>query len=421
MPCGKCPECIQQKRAEWSLRSQIEFDHCVKAGGYVFFDTLTYNNDNIPRFREHACFQRKHIQDFLKRIRKRIVIDYKIKERAFRYFYVSEYGHNYKRPHYHILFFVSSDVPYTALKKYIKEEWKYGFTDLNSVKFPYRGVVQTQFCCDYVAKYVSKPDDYIYELYEQYKNEMSKEDFRRYFFPFHQQSTGFGESLLFDPNNLEHFKENFCVFNRKKYTLPMYYVRRLFYKKHVNEDGSSTWLLNDKGCQFIPQIKYDLYEQFTEDIRTFVESVPQWLKVPKVFNDVKKFLVRSSLFLPEDNTTDGSGYESMCSVFARFDSRFISRYCFWKRFQQGYIINDETFNPLEDYVKEDCDLICFDCSSQKDRHILAASLDASTVPELLEFDRLLQVIKCSIGALDKHLFNLTTKTKRMFNYFNYAN
>lgn len=421
VPCGKCAECIAQKRAEWSLRSQVEFDYCLRNGGYVYFDTLTYNNDNIPRFRGHACFQRKHIQDFLKRVRKRIVKDHKIMQRAFRYFYVSEYGHNYKRPHYHILFFVSSGVPYNDLKRYIKEEWKFGFTDLTSVKLPFKGIVQTRFCCDYVAKYVTKPDDYVNELYDSMKHEVSKRDFQRFFNPFHQQSTGFGESLLFDPKNLQNFKECFCVMNREKYTLPMYYVRKLFYTKVTNEDGSESWRLNKEGLQFIPQYKYNLYEQFTEDIRSFVDSVPQWLNIPKVFNTVKKFILDNSTFFPEDNSQDFSGIEFIKCYLSRFDSKFVSDYCFWKRFQQGFQILDINFNPLTDVVKEEDELICFDVSAQKDRHVLAASLDACTAPELLEFDRFLAVIRGAIGTLDKHLFDLTQKTKRMITYSIYGN
>lgn len=421
VPCGKCPECIQQKRAEWSLRSAVEFDYCTKNGGYVYFDTLTYRDRDIPRYREHACFLRKHLQDFLKRIRKRIAKDYGIKERAFRYFYVSEYGHEHKRPHYHILFFVPGSFPYTALKKYIKEEWIYGFTDLNSVKFPFRGVVQNQFCCEYVAKYVSKPDNYISSLYDHLKDELSKDEFRRYFHPFHQQSTGFGEALLFDKKNLEHFKEMFCIFNRKKYTLPVYYVRKLYYNLVTNSDGSQSWRENDLGCQFIPQYKYALYEDYTERLRAFVDAVPQYLTISKVYHDVKLFLDKDADLFSENSVSDFSSIDSICKFFRCFDSDFLSRYSYWCRFVKGYLIQDDSFHPLINFTANEKVLIELDCFTDVDRHLLTASLDASTEKEFLFFDKLLTVIRSSLGELDKNVARLKEKTRKLFNYLDYGN
>ena len=419
VPCGKCAECIAQKKAEWSLRSSIEYDYCVRNGGYVFFDTLTYSPDNLPRFREHACFQRKHIQDFLKRIRKRIVVEHGIKQRAFRYFYVSEYGHEHKRPHYHILFFVSSILPYTDLKKYIKEEWIHGFTDLNSVKFSYRGIVKSLFCCQYVAKYVTKPDSFIYELYESMKYDISLEDFRKHFAPFHQQSTGFGESLLFDSKNLENFKEMFCVFNRKRFTLPMYYIRRLYYKLVENPDGSKSWRENDLGIQLIPQYKYKLYEDYTENLRSFVDSLPQLFRIPKVVQNLWTFFNKDDDQCGRLPRPDSCDYDILCSFFRRFDNDFLTRYAYWKRFEQGYIIYDSSFHPLNLLANEKV-LSYFDCYSA-DRSVLLTSLDSTTEPENLFFDSLLTNIRSSLGECDMNLLNLTDKTKRLFTFLNYGN
>lgn len=421
VPCGKCPECIQQKRSEWSLRSQIEYDYCKNNGGYVYFDTLTYRDSSLPRFRNHPCFQREHIQYFLKRLRKRIADELKITQRAFRYFYVSEYGHKYKRPHYHILFFVSSAVPVRFLKRIITEEWKYGFTDLQSVKRPEVGIVRSELCCNYVAKYVTKPDFYISSLYDELKDFVSKEDFRKFFNPFHQQSTGFGESILFDYRNLENFKEMFCVFRRKKYNLPMYYIRRLYYKLEENPDGSKSWRPNDLGCQFVSQYKYMLYETYSENLRSFVGSWPQLLRTPSVHKRVSDFLSKDSRFDSSLSSGDIVPVDSIVDFISVYDSAFIADFSFWKRFQQGYVIYDKSFNPLVDTTDDLNLLIEFNVFDNDDRSSLLAALDSRSVPENLFFDSLLTQFKLAVGELDCNKFNLTDKTKRLFTYFNYAN
>lgn len=422
VPCGKCAECIAQKRAEWSLRSSIEYDFCKKNGGYVYFDTLTYNNENIPRFRDHACFQRKHIQDFLKRIRKRIASDYNIRKRAFRYFYVSEYGHQYKRPHYHILFYVSNhELPYYVLKKYIKEEWIYGFTDLNSVKQPFRGIVESEMCCQYVAKYVTKPDSYIFDLQDNYKDIVSKEEFRKYFYPFHQQSTGFGESILFDMTQLEHFKQMFCVFRHTKYTLPLYYIRKLYYNLVTMPDGSSSWQLSENGLQFVPQYKYKLYEDYKNRLCAFVDAAPQFLAVPSICRKVTSFIAKNDLYFPEHSQVSGCDIR-YCTLFLRlFDSDFLAKFAFWKRFEEGYIDLTQLENYKDFAYDNELVYLSFYGDGSENRAVLSARIDAAFVPKYKVFDSLLKVFKSSIGELKMLNLEKQLKFKRMFNYLEYAN
>ena len=45
VPCGRCINCIQRKRAEWSFRLLIEHQNSKSA----HFLTLTYNEENIPK------------------------------------------------------------------------------------------------------------------------------------------------------------------------------------------------------------------------------------------------------------------------------------------------------------------------------------------------------------------------------------
>ena len=421
VPCGQCAECIAQKRAEWHLRSQVEYDYCQRNGGYVFFDTLTYSNDYIPHFKNHVCFERKHLQDFMKRLRRRIAKNEGILERAFRYFYVSEYGHQYKRPHYHVLFFVSSVIDVRKFKRYIRESWIYGLTDLTSVTRPENGIVRSNLCCNYVAKYVTKPDSYINDLYESMKDEVSLDDFRKHFHPFHQQSNKFGESLLWNSKQLPYFKEMFCVLDRKKYTLPLYYIRRLYYKLETNPDGSQSWRENELGCQLIPQYKYMLYEDYSKNLRSYVDTFPQLLSIPGVFTKVKEFFIKDNNVFGQDYSLSDMSRESICKFLSRYDSEFLSKFAFWKRFLQGYIVKDDSFNPLINFAADEKELVRFNCYESKDRTLLSVYLDSRTEPEYLLFDSILNQFRLAEGELDSNLMRLTEKTKRMFTYFQYGN
>lgn len=95
VPCGKCPNCLSNRRSDWSLRLQIELQNSTSA----FFITLTYSDENIF-YNENgvASVNKKHMQDYIKRLRKTT-------SEKLRYYLVGEYGTKTKRPHYHILLF----------------------------------------------------------------------------------------------------------------------------------------------------------------------------------------------------------------------------------------------------------------------------------------------------------------------------
>lgn len=95
VPCGKCPNCLADRRADWSLRLQIELKNSTSA----HFITLTYNDENLY-YNENGVpsINKKHMQDYMKRLRKTT-------SEKLRYYTVGEYGTKHKRPHYHILLF----------------------------------------------------------------------------------------------------------------------------------------------------------------------------------------------------------------------------------------------------------------------------------------------------------------------------
>lgn len=48
IPCGKCEECISAKKSSMHLRAFFQHVQTLVNGGYMFFETLTYNDQHLP-------------------------------------------------------------------------------------------------------------------------------------------------------------------------------------------------------------------------------------------------------------------------------------------------------------------------------------------------------------------------------------
>lgn len=153
VPCGKCEECRERKRQDWTRRIVVEnFLHDASS-----FITLTYDDKHLPNPPKCSKF---HVQKFLKRFRN-VFRDYGILVKDFKYFIVSEYGEKFGRPHYHgVLFGVDFHRPcwrsrlasikdkhpiYTS--EVLEEIWSQGFVSFDIV---------TPSSVAYVTKYVTK-------------------------------------------------------------------------------------------------------------------------------------------------------------------------------------------------------------------------------------------------------------------------
>ena len=64
IPCGQCVGCRLERSRQWAVRcvheASLHEDNC--------FITLTYNNESLP---EDGSLNKKHFQDFMKRLRKK--------------------------------------------------------------------------------------------------------------------------------------------------------------------------------------------------------------------------------------------------------------------------------------------------------------------------------------------------------------
>lgn len=109
--CGQCLPCRINRRRIWVTRLMLE----ARQHQSSLFVTLTYSDEHLP---VGGNLVKKELQDFLKRVRKRLEPD------RIRYFAVGEYGSLRLRPHFHLIMFgvgVPNHVPAT---KKCPEAWK---------------------------------------------------------------------------------------------------------------------------------------------------------------------------------------------------------------------------------------------------------------------------------------------------------
>lgn len=147
IPCGKCLQCLTKRSKCWTLRLTTEYikykNNCVL--------TLTYNNDNLPA---DSLINYRDVQLFLKRLRKKLGKEHKIKFAC-----CSEYGSLRLRPHYHVIIFnwfpedVNLLYPYKVTNKRSKlykskvcdDLWNKGFVDVGLVDYHTARYI-TQYC-----------------------------------------------------------------------------------------------------------------------------------------------------------------------------------------------------------------------------------------------------------------------------------
>jgi len=152
IPCGQCIGCRLERSRQWAIRCVHEASQYENNS----FITLTYNNENLP---EDWSLNKKHFQDFMKRLRK------KNQHKKIRFFHCGEYGKNDKeddpneigRPHYHACIF-NHDFPDKELwsirdgiplyrSDELEKLWPKGFSTIGDVTFE---------SAAYVSRYITK-------------------------------------------------------------------------------------------------------------------------------------------------------------------------------------------------------------------------------------------------------------------------
>lgn len=289
VPCGWCAECQTNKSAEWSFRTYYEFLNTYEHDGFVYFDTLTYDDEHLPHMSEYhselpnyPCFRSSDITKFFKRLRITLKRKFGIGNDAFSYFLCSEYGSLRYRPHYHLLLFFRKHFDPLKLSELVATTWNCGRTD----GIPYKSsfyvlrhnvmkatrLGDTLACVKYVTKYVEK-DCKLQSIIDkrikhaekvlarqgenlrhnsvQFKKMMTK--LASEVNQFHVQSLHFGELALRDIDIDSLVVDGLLTMPShqvvSRVALPYYYSRKLFYDRY-QLFGNYGWKLNEVGKDY---------------------------------------------------------------------------------------------------------------------------------------------------------------------------
>lgn len=379
VPCGECQECQNQKQQEYLTRLAYEYEYCKAIGGYVLFETLTYNEENVPRLHGLMCFNKEHYTSFANKLRtylvrhyekqfyKNLIVDgnnadtyfypylysteyeeietdidsedemwmmtIKVKNQPtkpeycpigkIKIFFVSEYGGEYGRPHYHMIIFVEYKISPVAMCYYIRKAWIYGFVDARK---PEEKICNSMKSIAYVAKYVCKDIEWTRILINQKNSKFRKyleikwrqiygEELDERLFktmpckvvkkilkeidmdsacPFIKVSRHLGEYGLTKINN-EALKQNSCVIMDSKrgtavVPIPMYLRRK---KMYDYDKKIKYWQLNDTG-KLIKALQQET--QYDNVITELEDTFTEYIKITglnqayfqKMYADIKR-------------------------------------------------------------------------------------------------------------------------------------
>lgn len=281
--CGHCAECRKVRELEWQHRAYHEYKH-YSQNGFVLFDTLTYDEVNVPRIisihgdrlsEPFRCFSPLHIKVFLRTLRdniRRYTVFHQdgtiskafadsFNTENFKYLITSEYGGYTHRPHYHCLFFckIPGMNPY-LLNSLIRRSWPHGFCDNSSVK---KRLVNGTGVLTYVSKYMCKDDEFTTELHHLLGDYILSRQEVNTIYPFHRISKGFGLHLFDTISRYTLFYDGTISMPDKDNLLstipiPMYYQRHMYYDllddthniDPISSKPRKRWRLNSLGVSY---------------------------------------------------------------------------------------------------------------------------------------------------------------------------
>lgn len=207
IPCGKCYDCKEKKSRTWTFRVMNE----IETSSSSCFITLTYAES--PK-----VLVRKHVQLFLKRLRK------KYPNQNIRYFGCGEYGGKRGRPHYHLILFnyKPNDMKYFFTKKgidyFLSEELR---------KLWNLGHILVQEATMETAKYST--------LYMQKLNDTNELKTFYGFPPFLMMSLKPGIGYQYFMNHLDNcLKTDKIYADGKTMPLPRYYEKKIPHDRLVD-------------------------------------------------------------------------------------------------------------------------------------------------------------------------------------------
>lgn len=143
VPCGHCLNCMISKQSALEFLAKKELYDVYRTGRGASFITLTYDDEHIPRNDDNLVTLRKHdVQCWLKNVRRQM--EYHNKKIPFKYIMCGEYGDDFGRPHYHIVFLGLTDA---QVVDYSRKLWKNGLCDIGVL-----GQGGLRYICKYMTK-----------------------------------------------------------------------------------------------------------------------------------------------------------------------------------------------------------------------------------------------------------------------------
>lgn len=307
VPCGKCENCRKAVTDGYFVRCYFEWQETLfEHQGSVYFITLTYGDDMLPRLSDGTpCFSKRHVQLFLKRLAK-------YEEFHFKYFIVSEFGGEFGRPHYHGLLFIPGLPPTVesqfkvleavanAWTKQVDRRKEYcsmanlGLFDLQRVDVQ---LLQDLKQVRYVAKYVGKQVGA--DAFDARKD--IDGDNKR----FHLQSIGLGE-CYYKYCNRDVWEKGRIEIDGYGYQIPMYYRNRIFREYYcIHENGSVIYQPTDFKYQYIAALSRRQFQVHKDMsiLNADYPTPPAWSFDPECLAKVFRFFDTYVVFrmpLPDD-------------------------------------------------------------------------------------------------------------------------
>ncbi|UPW36468.1 replication initiator protein [Sigmofec virus UA08Rod_7382] len=238
--CGQCINCRKQRINDWYIRMlhhalSFGFDNCC----YV---TLTYNDSNLPCPEVGGVLVKKDYQNFLKRLRRRL--ERKGFDSHFQYFIAGEYGSQFKRPHFHIIFFGLSP----KHEQLILDSWNKGFICLKPLE-------KRNF------RYVSK---YCVKNFNDYKVDSNGEIFPEFTEMSRRETIGYS----YVKSNLDYVFTSFYKDGKFYYRIP-----RAYSKKFKEDFGFS--LCKNKMLVFYNDSRFSNVSDvdFNNSFNSYVDNI----------------------------------------------------------------------------------------------------------------------------------------------------
>lgn len=207
IPCNNCLGCKLDRLAYWSARCNSEFIKSKSA-----FVTFTYDDYHLDYMDSSCMFptlNRDHLHKYIDNLRHQVkgLTMPRGCRSDFAFFACGEYGDQFKRPHYHVLFF---GLDYQYHKKLLESTWRNGM--IKSLPVTNGGV---RYVVDYMTKTIS--GDLAVETYD-------KKGLER---PFYMCSRGLGSDFFFA--HKDEISRTGCVkIGSRVVPVPLYYINKYF-------------------------------------------------------------------------------------------------------------------------------------------------------------------------------------------------